>query len=240
MTCSGETCGNPNPVVRMSRTQAVLTLIALLAAGPTRAQSETRLFLLPTARALPEESGRISGYYFLMPALDIGLVKRLSVGGIFSIIPMIDLEDQLKVVSPRIGIIQRESLALAAGGFYMQGFDREARIGYAAATRSGERGSVTAGIGYGAGGRVVSRIAGKVVNTDIEQTGFVMLGADYSLGPRARFVSENWSLPGGDMRWLSAGVRLGGARWSWDLALVKANGGERTNTFPLIGLTRSF
>jgi hypothetical protein len=195
-----------------------------IADGP----ANTRLFLFPTARTLREDAGRWSGHFILLPLLDVGVSDRLSLGAMVSMIPMVEPEDQIKAFIPRVALLRSSDVNVALGALVFEGFDHVGRVGYVAATRSGRRASITGGLGYGEGGEVV------------DQTAFLLLGGEFRFTPRLAIVTENWAMPGAEMRWRSWGFRLGGPRWQWDIAVVRTRGDQNEIASPLIGLTRNW
>ncbi len=119
----------------------------------------SRLLFAPTGRALKKGQGYVADHFLLFPSMTLGLSDRITIGGGVSVIPGIDMTDQLFYFTPKVSLYQSESAHLATGAFLMRvptgdGFsDVElAAIYYGVATLGNADRSITTGLGYGRAG----------------------------------------------------------------------------------------
>jgi len=143
--------------------------------------------------------------------------------------------EQLFYLTPKIGIVSQPNFNLAVGALALQfGFadesdDPSAGIVYTVGTVGGEKGSFTAGVGYGyAGGELADSPA-------------IMLGRDNRISPRFGFVTENYFFPGlSDNALVSLGGRFFGEKLAVDFGLVTALGSEGSGVVPFVGFVANF
>lgn len=115
--------------------------------------SRTRLFFAPTGRMQRRGEVYFSDAYVVFPSFQAGLASRLSLGAGMSVIPGLDLDEQVFYVTPKVGVVASPKLNVAvgalvagAGGYLDEG---PFGIGYGVATYGGEDASVTTGVGFG-------------------------------------------------------------------------------------------
>lgn len=98
--------------------------------------NQTRLLFGPTGRSLDGGSGYLASHLIFFPSFAYGLTDRVTIGGGFSLIPDVSIDDQLFFVTPKVGLVRSEQLNLAVGA-WVGGFP-------ATATSRGPAGSCTA------------------------------------------------------------------------------------------------
>jgi hypothetical protein len=183
----------------------------------------SRLFFAPTGRTLARGSGYFADYYLFFPFVAAGLTDFVTVAAGASILPGISLKDQLVYVAPKIGLIQRENVALAVGALYVsvpgEGGDY-AGGGYAVATFGDEDQALTVLGGY------------PVANGQSTREPTFMLGAEQRVSSRAKLLMEIWKLSEVEQVVPSIfGIRFFGSRLSVDFGLLYLIGAE-TEGFP--------
>lgn len=195
----------------------------------------TRLLFGPTGRMLKRGSAYFSDHMIFLPGASFGVTDRVSLGGGMSVIPGIDLGDQLFYLMPKVGIVSGPKVNIAAGAMVLRiGLDDEDKttfgVGYVVGTYGGQNGSVTAGVGYGfADGKLASNPA-------------LMLGGEKRIASRVALVSENYVFPGGfEGTLLSGGIRFLGEKIAADVGFGRIVG-DRSNqtTIPYVGLLVNF
>ena len=181
-----------------------------------KSPNPTRLFVGPTARMLKQGEGYFSNYYFfLFPGLTMGLTNILTLGAGVSVLPGVDLEDQLFYFGSKAGIIPDR---LAAGVLVLRDpSDDNPPLGvlFGVMTIGQPDGSLSAGFGYGFfDGKLIDRPA-------------MMIGVEKRLSEHISLVSENYIFPYWDWDPLvSYGIRFFGRRLSVDLGFLNQLGGD--------------
>ena len=175
----------------------------------------TRLFFAPTGRTLRKGTGYFSNYYVLFPGIAYAITDNLSIGGGMSIIPWIDLDEQLFYLTPKLGLKTAKNLHLSAGALLIRVNDFDdgddlKLVGaiYGVGTLGTLDESITAGLGYGFEG------------SDFADKPMIMVGGELRASNRTAFVTENWLFPGADKPLVSYGVRFFGEKISVDLAFI--------------------
>ncbi len=181
--------------------------------------NNTRLYFAPTARNLKKGEGYFADYFFVFPGIAYGITDNITIGGGMSIIPGVDIPDQLFYFTPKIGGEISKDLNVAVGALVAtvpDSFDSDAPttagIFYTVGTYGTPDVSVTAGIGYG------------YVGDEFADRPMVMVGGEKRLSRRISFVTENWMVPGVDNLIISYGVRFFSESLSVDLGLVNTLG----------------
>jgi hypothetical protein len=162
-----------------------------------RDPNETRLMFSPTGRPLGKGDGYLSNHYVLFPGFAYGLTKNLSLGGGFSTIPGLGLDEQVFYVSAQAGFRKSEKTAFAVGGLYTAApaeEDLAAAVAYGVVTLGRPDRSLTLGLAlasvrdeeYQYGPR------GYVETTKWRSEPIVMVGGTARVARRLSFVSENW------------------------------------------------
>jgi hypothetical protein len=179
--------------------------------------NSTRLYFAPTARMLKKGDGYFSDYMLFFPGVAYGITGNFTFGGGMSLIPGVDIDDQVFYFTPKIGIEASRKTSFAVGALVLalpEIDDESPLVGvlYGVGTFGEPDGSVTAGIGYG------------FVDDEIADKPLVMLGGEKRFSRRMSFVSENWIFPGVDDPLVSYGFRFFGEDISVDLALFNMLG----------------
>jgi hypothetical protein len=182
----------------------------------------TRLLFSPTGRALPRGRGYFANHLLFFSSFAVGLTDRITLGGGMSLFPSSRFfETQLFFVTPKIGLIQRDRLNVAAGALllHVPDFDEEESsddplvgVLYGVTTVGPPDASITTGVGYGfRGGHLADAPA-------------IMFGGEYRASRRIGFVTENFYFAGlsendgGPL--ISYAMRFLGERFSADLGFV--------------------
>jgi hypothetical protein len=173
------------------------------AAQSTSQMDSTRLFMMPTARTLPAGKGFVGVNQIIMPFFEVGVTNRVTVG---AGAPVWVLYGGPFWVTARVQVIDRQSVGASVGVLHFATFTEQfGGIAYAATTIGGEAGAVTV-----AGGRVYS--------SEGAGPAYGMIGGNWRIGRKTRFVTENhiWREGG----FLSGGIRYGGERFFADFGVT--------------------
>lgn len=177
----------------------------------------TRLYFAPTARMLKKGEGYFSDYMLFFPGIAYGFTDNFTFGGGMSLLPGVDIGDQIFYFTPKFGIKSSRNSNIAAGALIiaLPEIDNESPvvgIVYGVGTFGDPDGSLTVGLGYG------------FVEDEIADKPMFMMGGEKRLSRRVSFVSENWIFPDVDEPLVSAGFRFFGEGISVDLALFNVLG----------------
>lgn len=177
----------------------------------------TRLYFSPTARMLEKGKGYFADYMLFFPSIAFGITDNLTIGGGMTLLPGVDIDDQVFYFTPKIGINTTSSTSIAAGALILalpEIDDESPTVGilYGVGTFGEPDASLTLGLGYG------------FVKDEIADKPMVMLGGEKRVSRRISFVSENWVIPGVDEPLVSYGFRFFGEGISVDLALFNVLG----------------
>lgn len=146
----------------------------------------SRLMFGPTGRPLHNGEGYFSDYYIFFPGMSYGFTDNFTLMAGFSIIPGASFNEQLKFISPKIGIQSSDEFAMSVGALYITvAGEFAAGIAYGVATFGGINKSLTTGIGFG-----FSKEEGESLNW--ADTPILMLGGNIRLSNSIALVSENW------------------------------------------------
>jgi hypothetical protein len=186
-----------------------------------RDPSDSRLFLVHTARPVPPGKGYVLDYLVFFPVASVGVTERLSLTGGMSLLPF--TPDQLLYVAPQFNVLDARSASLAAGVLYMRivGFipaSGYAGIAYGVTTVGGERSAATVLLGF------------PFASGGWERRPLVVIGGETRLSARVKLLAEGWTIPGTDAVPLVGGLRLIGRRVSWDFGLFFLLGSQETGT----------
>jgi len=175
----------------------------------------TRLFFAPTARMLPKNKGYFADYYLFFTVAGWGVTNNVSLGGGISLLPGVNITQQIKYVIPKVGFALDSNVFVAAGALIANvpsGFDdgdsrTSAGFLYGMSTFGTDDNSVTAGIGYG------------FLDGEWAENPALVLGGEVRMSRRTTFVSENWIIGGEAESIFSGGIRFFGESIAVDLAL---------------------
>jgi hypothetical protein len=172
--------------------------------------NDTRLLFAPTGRSLKGGTGYFADYYLFFPMLAYGITDNITIAGGMSLIPGLNIAEQLFYFTPKVGF-DMNNTSIGAGVLIaaLPGEDLPTvGIMYGVGTLGSADDNLTAGLGFG------------FVDWEFSGKPFVMLGGQYRVSRRISLVSENWIFPGLEDPFLSGGVRFFGEKISVDLALV--------------------
>jgi hypothetical protein len=152
----------------------------------------------PTRRPLAKGDGYFSNHDLFFPGFAYGLTRNVSVGGGFSTIPGLGLDEQLFYVSTQAGFKLSDKAAVAVGGLYAAGTDESLNLGvlYGVATLGHPNRSLTFGFALGAtreeeaefgpGGRYLGS------HQTWSSRPILMVGGTLGVAKHASLVSESW------------------------------------------------
>jgi len=169
----------------------------------------SRLFFAPTGRMLKQGEGYFADYFIFFPTLTFGVTNNITLGGGFSLLPGLDLDKQVLLFTPKIGIKTSKKIDLALGALMMKLPEDAPNIGilYGVSTFGSLDKSITVGLGYG---YFDDKLADKPI---------IVLGGETRTSRNISLVTENWLIPEKDTPILSLGLRFFGQKLSADFAL---------------------
>ena len=169
----------------------------------------TRLFFAPTARMLKKGEGYFADYFVFFPTFTFGVTNNITLGGGFSILPGADLDEQIILFTPKVGIKTSKKMDLAIGALVVKlPESTSAGILYGVSTFGSLDKSVTFGLGYG------------YFDDELADKPIVVLGGESRTSRNISLVTENWLVPEKDTPVLSFGLRFFGEKISTDFALI--------------------
>lgn len=172
----------------------------------------TRLFITTTAQMMERGQGYYSNRYLFFSMLAYGVTDNFTIGAGGLTLP-IPLKDLPFYITPKVGLLNEESLDLALGALIMRvpgdddnGFSTG--ILYGVGTFGGPEG-LTAGLGWG------------FVNDEIANKPVVVLGGKRRWTHRLAVVAESWFFPNFyDESLVIYGIRFLGLRMSVDVGMI--------------------
>ena len=174
----------------------------------------TRLFITTTAQMMERGQGYYSNRYLFFSMLAYGVTDNFSIGVGGLTLP-VDIEDIPFYVTPKLGLLNQESLDLALGALIMRvpgGDDDDdgfsTGILYGVGTFGGPEG-LTAGLGWG------------FVEDEISNRPVIVLGGKRRWTRRLSVVVESWHFPHyyGEP-FVIYGIRFLGLRMTVDVGMV--------------------
>lgn len=199
--------------------------------------NETRYFFAPTARMLEKGTGYFCDIWLFLLCLTGGLTDRITLGGGMSVVPGIDLSDNVFYLLPKVGVITGEKFQFAVGalaGWSGAVTDEANSFGilYGVSSFGSADRNATLGLGWA------------YFNREIANTPVVMAGAKLRLSRGTSFITENYILPDGDNgAVISFGLRFFGERVAGDVGLVRLVGADDADQgigLPFVGLAVKF
>ena len=177
----------------------------------------TRLYFSPTARMLKKGEGYFSDYMLFFPGVAYGFSDNFTFGAGMTLIPGVDIDNQIFYFTPKFGLKTSHNSNIAAGALILalpEIDDRSPVVGLlcGVGTFGDPDGSLTVGLGYG------------FVEDEIVDKPMFMIGGEKRISRRVSFVSENWVFPEVDQPLVSGGFRFFGEGLSVDLALINTIG----------------
>jgi len=202
-----------------------------------RDPNPTRLLFAPTARSVKKGEGYFSVYEVVMPSVQYGVGSNISLGGGLS--PMMSSEFAMFWLTPKVGIIEKEEWALAAGilsiNILASNESGGMGIGYGVATYGKPDKALTLGLGWG----YSTLGSDSLDNSSFSTDPFFMIGGEYRMGKSTKLITENWWTPGWSGPMFSVGIRWFAKRISADFALARMSEME-VFAFPWIDFIVNF
>jgi hypothetical protein len=177
----------------------------------------SRLLFAPTGRPLRKGEGYFFDTYVFFPGIAWGLTDNFSLMAGMSVVPGVDIGDQLKYLAPRIGFQTSDEMAVSFGALYATVEGDAAGIAFAVATTGQPDKSFTAGLGLG---------YTKAEGADFEfgDHPVILLGGNIRLSNSTALVSENWLITGGDFKFgeqpFALAIRFFGERLAADVGAI--------------------
>ena len=169
----------------------------------------SRLFFAPTGRMLKHGEGYFADYFIFFPTVTFGITNNITLGGGFSILPGEDLDEQILLFTPKVGIKTSKKMDLAIGALVVKlPESTSAGILYGVSTFGSLDKSVTLGLGYG------------YFDDELADKPIVVLGGESRTSRNISLVTENWLVPEKDTPVMSVGLRFFGEKLSADFALI--------------------
>jgi hypothetical protein len=161
--------------------------------------SDSRLFIGPTARVPQAGRGYIGVYELFIASGAVGLGGPAMIAGGVSLIPGLDLDEQVFYVAPKVQLVNLPAVQAAAGLFWVKPGTSEESAGlvFGSVTGGSRDAALSVGVGY----------------PFASEAGFaddplVMVGGEFRASRRLKLISENWIVPGEDAAVLSFGFRI--------------------------------
>jgi hypothetical protein len=229
-----------NPLILVALVIAPEVAFAQPAASPSPDPSpapvdsnSTRLLFAPTGRPLAQGEGYVTDHLLVFPGVSYGITRNISISGGVSVIPGLDLDEQVVYVAPKVGKQFSEDVAFSGGLLYGRAGTDEATnlgLGYGVMTLGPPSRSLTFGAGVfrSDSERYSSEYVRGVWQSQkrhvIEHTPLLILGGAAQVSRRIALVSENWMILDDDFdlnrQPFALGIRFLGDRLSADLGVV--------------------
>ena len=173
----------------------------------------TRLFITTTAQMMERGQGYYSNRYLFFSMLAYGVTDNFTIGAGGLTLP-IPLKDIPFYITPKVGLLNEESLDLALGALIMRMPDDDDDNGfstgilYGVGTFGGPEG-LTAGLGWG------------FVDDEIANKPAIVLGGKRRWTRRLAVVAESWLFPNFyDEPMVIYGIRFLGLRMTADVGMI--------------------
>ncbi len=190
--------------------------------------NSSRLFFAPTGRMLKQGEGYFADYFIFFPTITFGVTNNITLGGGFSILPGVDLDEQVLLFTPKVGVKTSKKMDLAIGALIVKlPESTSAGILYGVSTFGSLDNSITVGLGYG------------YFDDELADKPIVVLGGETRTSRNISLVTENWLVPEKDTPILSFGLRFFGEKLSADFALIFPLE-DKVITFPYIDFVYKF
>lgn len=180
-----------------------------------RDPNSSRLFFAATGRTLNQGEGYFADYFLFFPFVAFGFHDRFMMAGGASLVPGLDLDEQLLYLAPKLGLVQSPTVNVAVGGI-LATIPDEGGVGaaYAVGTLGGADHSATLLIGYPF-----------VEGEDPGKPGFV-LGGETRVSRSVKLLFELWEIPDARESPLVGGIRIFGERLAVDFGLMHVVGAD--------------
>ena len=198
----------------------------------------TRLIFGPTAIPLRKGEGYFSDFWIFLISSAVGVTDRFTIGGGMSLVPGIDLNENIFFLLPKLTVVRRPTFNLAVGGLaahvgigssdsFGRNANRSLGVLYGVATTGTRESNLSLGVGWG-------YIGGTLSDRPV-----VTLGGQHRVSRRVALISENWFLPfdGSNGSVVSYGLRFIGEKIAVDLAFANSPQDVIFPGVPLLGFT---
>lgn len=178
--------------------------------------SDSRLFLGPTGRVVGDGRGYFGVYelFFASGAVGVGDLGMVSAG--VSLIPGIDIGEQVFYIAPKLQVLNVPGLQGALGAFWVKPGTSEESAGLVFGTVTG-------------GGRVAAATVALgfpfVSDAGFADDPLVMFGGELRVDRGLKLLSENWVVPGADEVLTSFGARILTSRLTVELGAATSTDG---------------
>lgn len=206
-----------------------------------RNSSRTRLILAPTGRMLEEGERYFSDFMLIVPGVSVGVTDEFTMGIVAFLLPALDLEDPTVILTPKLGILASDMLAIAVGANIRPNLGEIARTGgtlYAVATVGDEKLSITSGVAVGfVGVPGMSGFESPVVRDNMT----VGIGGQLRLSADVGLVTEIY-LPSYGLHGVpfDFALRFFGEKTAFDAGVVGGLHSGRIGLFPIVGFTINY
>ncbi|MGQ0538660.1 MAG: hypothetical protein ACT4R6_06915 [Gemmatimonadaceae bacterium] len=195
--------------------------------------NETRHFFAPTGRMLRQGDAYFCDIWVFLLCLTGGLTDRITFGGGMTVVPGIDISDNVFYLTPKVGVYNSERVNVALGAFAgWSGLVTDAAASFGVLYGVGTFGeadrNVSAGLGYA------------YYSDELADRPLLLAGTKLRISRGTAFISENYVLPGSQGGIVSFGLRFFGERVAGDVALWRYVGKDDAGQgigFPFVGLT---
>ncbi len=190
--------------------------------------SDSRLFVSPTARVPDHGHGYFGVYELFFPSVGVGLGGVAMLSGGVTIIPGIDISDQVFYLSGKARFLNTDYVQAAAGVFWVRAgsSDESAGAVFGTITAGSDIASFTGSLGFPF-----------VTESGFEEKPLISLGGELRASRRIKFITENWVVPGEDGSILSFGVRFITSSLTAELAGIFPTTAEDVVFFPLVSFS---
>ncbi len=196
----------------------------------------TRLIFAPTAIPLRKGEGYFSDFWIFLVSSAVGVTDRFTVGGGMSLLPGVDLNENIFFVLPKFTVVRRPTFALAVGALAAHlgigssdnlgtNTNRSLGVLYGVATTGSRESNLSLGVGWG------------YVGGTLSDRPVVTVGGQHRVSRRVALISENWFLPFDDGSAVSYGLRFIGEKIAVDLAFATPLHDAIFPGVPLLGFT---
>ncbi|MEQ9278545.1 MAG: hypothetical protein RLN83_03530 [Balneola sp.] len=190
--------------------------------------AKNKLFITQTGKMLDQGSGYYQNTYIFFSNFSYGITNGISIDAGFSMIPGLEIANQMFTAGAKIGTSLNSTFYIAANLKYYKFFDIEEGVTsiFGSITYSKSRLDLTAasGIGLSAGS-----------SSDV----LLILGGQYRISERFAFISENIFFPTGESEstaLVSFGGRVIGSKSAFDLGFF----GIEETLVPFVSYTLKF
>ncbi len=170
--------------------------------------NSTRLFFAPTGRGLKTGQGYFAAYEVLFPMIAYGINDYITLAGGISLLP--GAEVQLLYFAPKVNVLSTQNFDLSVGWLYV-GLIGESNsdplpfnLLYTVGTYTFDENALTGGLG-------IDVKSGKAM---------LMIGGELRVSQTAKLLTENWFFNGGEVNFISFGVRFFGKSLAADFGFI--------------------